>query len=162
MPHLWQPVSTCLRSAVRGCRGTDYGVPFECPLDFLLPLDNLDAAGVQYRHAGFLQHPQVAAGPIFSQLPSHPAGWGKCKVCLMFLHPKPLCIASCLLYAVQVPAHIRHSISLVDILPRRPENPFLQPNQLVGHAATVWPGIEQPDLLRVLDPLQSAAVLHLR
>ncbi|KAI3438688.1 hypothetical protein D9Q98_001108 [Chlorella vulgaris] len=100
-------------------KGTDYGVPFECPLDFLLPLDNLDAAGVQYRHAGFLQHPQV-------------------------------------------PAHIRHSISLVDISPRRPENPFLQPNQLVGHAATVWPGIEQPDLLRVLDPLQSAAVLHLR
>lgn len=40
-------------------RGTDLELPFLCPLDFLLPVGQLDQAGMPYRLAGFLSHPQV-------------------------------------------------------------------------------------------------------
>ena len=41
------------------CSGTDLELPFKCPLDFLLPVGQLDAAGLEYRPAGFLDLPQV-------------------------------------------------------------------------------------------------------
>jgi hypothetical protein len=41
------------------CRGSDLQLPFRCPLDFLLPIKSLEASKVDYRHAGFLQLPQV-------------------------------------------------------------------------------------------------------
>ena len=55
-------------------------LPFECPLDFLLPADSLEAAGVDYRHPGFLALPQVpdtlrrakAAVVIVSERPATP------------------------------------------------------------------------------------------
>jgi hypothetical protein len=41
------------------CRGSDLEQPFQCPLDYLLPLKDLDASGVDYRPPGFLTLPQV-------------------------------------------------------------------------------------------------------
>lgn len=40
--------------------GTDNELPFECPMDFLFPVGQLEVLKVQYRHAGFLEHPQVS------------------------------------------------------------------------------------------------------
>ena len=72
------------------CRGTDYELPFECPLDFLVSVRNLDQNNVQYRPAGFLQLPQVqypqaeppwhgtrGAGCVLQQHAIHSAPW-KC------------------------------------------------------------------------------------
>ncbi|KAL4425654.1 hypothetical protein ABPG75_009670 [Micractinium tetrahymenae] len=42
-------------------RGTDYRTPFECPLDFLISPGALDYFKMGYRHAGFLEQPQVPA-----------------------------------------------------------------------------------------------------
>ncbi|KAL4422581.1 hypothetical protein ABPG75_008778 [Micractinium tetrahymenae] len=42
-------------------RGTDLELPFQCPLDFLLPVGQLDSAPLPYRPAGFLDLPQVPA-----------------------------------------------------------------------------------------------------
>ena len=55
------PLTRCVRPLPPppACRGTDYGVPFEAPLDYLIPVAQLDAYGVAYRHSSFLQHPQV-------------------------------------------------------------------------------------------------------
>lgn len=44
------------------CRGTDLPSdpePFECPLDFLLPIPALDSTNISYRVPGFLQLPQA-------------------------------------------------------------------------------------------------------
>ncbi|KAL4437974.1 hypothetical protein ABPG77_004195 [Micractinium sp. CCAP 211/92] len=42
-------------------RGTDYMTPFVCPLDFLVAPGALEYFGFQWRHAGFLDQPQVPA-----------------------------------------------------------------------------------------------------
>lgn len=100
-------------------RGTDLELPFQCPLDFLVPIPALDASGLQYRMPGFLQLPQV-------------------------------------------PAALRASRAVVVIAAGRPADPFPPAAKLAGHAATVWSGIRQGDLVRAVQPVAAAAVLELR
>ena len=47
-------------------RGTDLRLPFECPLDYLLPTPLLDSSGLPYRMPGFLEHPEVSAAATTS------------------------------------------------------------------------------------------------
>lgn len=49
------------------CRGTDLQLPFQCPLDFMLPIPALERQAVQYRSAGFLQLPQARGGRLCRQ-----------------------------------------------------------------------------------------------
>lgn len=55
----WPRLSFALNVLCPACRGSDLEQPFRCPLDYLLPLKELDASGVDYRPPGFLALPQV-------------------------------------------------------------------------------------------------------
>jgi hypothetical protein len=48
-------LSCCL-----GCSAGDYTSPFQCPIDFLLPIEVLDRLNVSYRNPGFLELPQAS------------------------------------------------------------------------------------------------------
>jgi hypothetical protein len=62
---------------------------------------------------------------------------------------------------LQVPHRIRRSKLVVKVLPRKPLAPPA-PQEQVGHAAEVWPGITSRELAQALAPLSSAAVLDMR
>ena len=68
--------------------------------------------------------------------------------------PRPL--------APQVPAAARASQAALVIAPSRPADPFPPAAHTAGQEAAVWPGIKQGDLLRVVQPIEDAAVLTLR
>lgn len=59
--HVQRPVAVVPYFSPRLlCRGTDLEVPFQCPLDYLLPVDQLEQApNLPYRLPGFLDMPQV-------------------------------------------------------------------------------------------------------
>ena len=63
---------------------------------------------------------------------------------------------------LQVPAAVRNSQAVVLIASSRPATPFPQPHHTVGHAASVWPGIKQEELVQAVAPVGTAAVLLLR
>ena len=51
---------------------------------------------------------------------------------------------------------------MVQIAGAKPADPFPRAASLVGDAVTVWPGISQADMQRVIQPVESVAVLELR
>ena len=139
---------------------SDLELPFECPLDYMLSVANLDASGVAYRTPGFLGLPQVcrAKGGCFKKNSSAQNSRLLCA-CRAVSAYIPSATACPYHAHPQLPPAVRQGVHPVVIATERPALGALPP---LGHAATAWPGIKQGDLLAAVAPYSHAPVLHLR
>lgn len=118
----------------------------------MLSVKLLDDSGVAYRTAGFLGLPQV--GPGAPQQEGLPPRSTPCPAAPTLTSAAPSDPA-----LLQIPPAVRHGVHPVVIAAERPPADALP---ALGHAATVWPGIKQGELLQAVAPYSHSPVLHLR
>ena len=124
-------------------RGTDLRLPFECPLDYLIPIWSLDESGLPYRMSGFLEHPEVSRD-------ARQAG-------RQALH------IDASAWPRQVSMSQRRSRGAIEVVASQADYERMRTDVgVTGHAAVLWPGVTQAKVEEAVAPFQSLAVLEVR
>lgn len=142
------------------CRGTDLELPFACPLDYLLPVDQFDLApNLPYRLPGFFDSPQVTlltgSRVCVFKIKGYVTRLHTCG----FVNLSLTCLG---LACLQVPASVKNSRAALQIASSIPQGEIPEASRFVGDSAQLWSSIPEDLLLKAARPVEHYAVLTLR